>query len=103
MAILPTALLLMQAVVGVDDIEGQGVASPLPEVAAAAPAANEIIVRARNGEHPARLGPVLPERRDEGLPRARLNLGDGVSISSEVSTHPREGVGEMHLRLHIPF
>ena len=85
-------------------------AAPPPEVgfdiAKAGPAGapgQTIVVTGRTGDHPARLGKVLPEAAGPVLPKAALDLGDGVVAGAEVRTHPREGVGEMHFTLKVPF
>ena len=62
-----------------------------------------IIVKARQGEHPARLGKPLPEVAGPLLPKAVLDLGDGVTLASEARTHAREGGAEAHLSLTVPF
>lgn len=74
-----------------------------PELPVTPAAADDIVVTAHTGEHPARLGPPLPERPSDRIPRARLNLGNGAALTGDVSTHPREGVGEFHLTLRVPF
>jgi hypothetical protein len=70
---------------------------------AKAPRADDIVVTARPGEHPARLGPVLPDRQEPLLPRARLDLGGGASMTSDVTTHAREGVAQFGVTLRVPF
>lgn len=63
-----------------------------------------IVVTARPGEHPARLGQVLPPNAAGPLlPKASIDLGNGVTAASDVRTHPREGGAEMYLTLTVPF
>lgn len=62
-----------------------------------------IVVTARRGEHPARLGQVLPSTTGPLLPTATLDLGDGITAASGVRSHPREGVAEFHFKLTVPF
>lgn len=62
-----------------------------------------IVVTARSGEHPARLGKPLPEVAGPMLPKAVLDLGNGVTAASDVRTHSREGGGEIYLTLKVPF
>lgn len=63
----------------------------------------DILVVARSGENPARLGTVLPTEPAPILPLAALNLGGGTILQSTVKVHPREAVPEMHISIRIPF
>ncbi|TPE59817.1 hypothetical protein FJQ54_12880 [Sandaracinobacter neustonicus] len=64
---------------------------------------DDIVVTARSGENPARLGAVLPTEIGPLLPPAALNLGGGAILQSYVKVHPRESVPEMHISIRIPF
>ena len=84
---------------------------PMPVEAAAKPAAtrpaaqpdSDIVVTSRRGEHPARLGKPLPEVAGPMLPKAEIDLGNGVTLASEGRTHDREGGEEIHFTLKVPF
>lgn len=82
---------------------------PIPPIAfdlksgKAATSGEDIVVVARSGENPARLGTVLPTESGPILPLAALDLGGGTILQSSVKVHPREAVPEMHISIRIPF
>jgi hypothetical protein len=81
----------------------QAAAEPLPSQPTPRASPDDIVVTARPDEHPARLGPVLPDNPEPLLPRARFGLPGGASVQLDGGTNAREGVAEGHVKLTIPF
>ena len=81
---------------------GSDTTPPAADIAQAA-RPEDLVVTARRGEHPARLGPVLPDRQEQLLPRARLDLGGGKGLTADVTSHARENVSQLGVTLNIPF